>query len=146
MTPRASLLRRPRVLAEARFALGAALAGAGVGLALALMSPSPDDPGVPSAPFVSRWIGALAPTVVTGWWAGLLWAVAALFHARGWQPQPPVERLGRSVWLAAALVMTGGALAAWVWSAPGWGAVAGLAAATAALRPPASRAPGRAAR
>ncbi len=141
MTLPASLLRRPRVLAEARFAFGAALVGAGVGLMLALMSLPPNDPGVPSAPFVSRWIGALAPAVVTGWWAGLFWAVAVLLHVRGWQPPPPVERLGRSVWMTAALVMAGGALAAWVWSAPGWGAVAGVVGAALALKPLAARNP-----
>lgn len=146
MTPRASLLRRPRVLAEARFALSAALVGAGVRLALALMSLPPDDPGVPSAPLVSRWIGALAPAIVVGWWAGLFWAVAVSLHVRGWQQPPPVERLGRSLWPTAALVTAGGAFAAWVWSAPGWGAVAGLAAAALALKPLAARPPERAGR
>ncbi|MFZ5787719.1 MAG: hypothetical protein ACOY3Y_14865, partial [Acidobacteriota bacterium] len=105
------------------------------GLALALLSAPPADPGVPSAPLVSRWIGATAPAVVIGWWVGLFWSVALALHVRGWRQPPPVERLGRGLWLTVVLAAVAGGLAAWLWSAPGWGAAAGIAGGTLAAGP-----------
>jgi hypothetical protein len=118
--------RRPRIVAEIRFVVGAALIGALAGALLAAVALPPDDPGVPTAPTVSRWLHATAPAIGFGWWGGLIWSVALAAHARRYQGTATVSRLGQAAWITAALTVLGGAGARLVGVRAGWGVLAGV--------------------
>jgi hypothetical protein len=118
--------RRPRILAEVRFVVGAALVGALVGALVAAVALPPDDPGVPSAPTVSRWLHATAPAIGFGWWGGLIWSVALAAHARRYGPAVTISRLDQSAWIAAGLTVLGGTGARILGLRAGWGVLAGV--------------------
>jgi hypothetical protein len=118
--------RRPRIIAEIRFVVGAALIGALAGALTAAVALPPDDPGVPTAPTVSRWLHATAPAIAFGWWGGLIWSVALAAHARRYPPAVTVTRLGQAAWIAAALTVLGGAGAHLFGVRAGWGVLAGI--------------------
>lgn len=96
------LFRRPRFLAEVRFVFGAALVMAAAGTAVAFGMPPirvlPSD-----APAVRAFVQA-AVGFGLGWWGGLFWATALVFHARGFRPPPAVGALMPATWLAATAV------------------------------------------
>jgi hypothetical protein len=118
--------RRPRIVAEIRFVVGAALIGALAGALLAAVALPPDDPGVPTAPTVSRWLHATAPAVGFGWWGGLIWSVALAAHARRYESAVTVLRLGQAAWIAAGLTVLGGTGARLFSVRAGWGVLAGV--------------------
>ncbi len=118
--------RRPRIVAEIRFVVGAALIGALAGALLAAVALPPDDPGVPTAPAVSRWLHATAPAVGFGWWGALIWSVALAAHARRYDPAVTVLRLDQAAWIAAGLTVAGGAGAHLLGVRAGWGVLAGV--------------------
>jgi len=118
--------RRPRILDEIRFVVGAALIGALAGALVAAVALPPDDPGVPTAPSVSRWLHATAPAVGFGWWGGLIWSVALAAHARRYEPAPTIARLARAAWIAAGITVAGGTAARLLGQKPGWGVLAGI--------------------
>jgi hypothetical protein len=118
--------RRPRILAEIRFVVGAALIGALAGALLAAVALPPDDPGVPTAPAVSRWLHATAPAVGFGWWGALVWSVSLAAHARRHEPPVTIARLAQAAWIAAGLTVTGGAAGRLLGVRPGWGVLAGV--------------------
>jgi hypothetical protein len=96
------LFRRPRFLAEVRFVFGAALVMAAAGTAVAVGMPPirvlpSDEPAV-------RAFVQLAVGFGLGWWGGLFWATALVFHARGFRPPPAVGALMPATWLAATAV------------------------------------------
>ena len=95
------LFRRPRLASEVNFALGAAvvmgLAGAVVAIGTPPLRPSPW-----ASPAV-RWFLHAAIGFGLGWWGGLMWSIGLAFHARRFQPPPPLDALMRATWLAAAL-------------------------------------------
>ncbi len=96
------LFRRPRLLAEVRFAFGAALVMAAAGIAVAFGMPPmrvlPSD-----APAVRAFVQA-AVGFGLGWWGGLFWGAMLGMYARGFRPLPPVPALMPATWLAAVLV------------------------------------------
>ena len=94
-------LRRPRVLSEVSFALGAAVVMGAAGALVALMTP-PLRP-FPWASSPMRWFVQAAVGFGLGWWGGLIWSIGLAFHARRFQPPPPLATLMRATWLAAAL-------------------------------------------
>jgi hypothetical protein len=118
--------RRPRIVAEIRFVVGAALIGALAGALLAAVALPPDDPGVPTAPTVSRWLHATAPAIGFGWWGGLIWSVALAAHARRYQGETTISRLGQAAWVAAGVTVLGGAGARLLGVRAGWGVLAGV--------------------
>jgi hypothetical protein len=118
--------RRPRILAEVRFVVGAALIGALAGALVAAAALPPDDPGVATAPTVSRWLHATAPAIGFGWWGGLIWSVALAAHARRYQPAVTVSRLDQAAWITAGLTVLGGAGARLLGVRAGWGVLAGV--------------------
>jgi len=118
--------RRPRILAEIRFVVGAALIGALAGVVLAAVALPPDDPGVPTAPTVSRWLHATAPAVGFGWWGALIWSVALAAHARRYEPPVATTLLSQAAWIAAGLTVAGGAAGRLFGVRPGWGVLAGV--------------------
>jgi len=96
------LFHRPRLLAEIRFAFGAALVMAAAGTAVAFGMPPirllPSD-----APAV-RWFVQAAVGFGLGWWGGLFWGTALVFYARRFRPLPPVAALMPATWLAGTVV------------------------------------------
>jgi hypothetical protein len=94
-------LGRPRVLSEVSFALGAAVVMGGAGALVALATP-PLRP-VPWASPPVRLLLHAAVGFGLGWWGGLMWSIGLAFHARRFQPPPPLAALMRATWLAAAL-------------------------------------------
>jgi hypothetical protein len=118
--------RRPRILDEIRFVVGAALIGALAGALVAAFALPPGDAGIPTAPFVSRWLHATAPAIGFGWWGALIWSVALAAHARRYQPPVTIARLARAAWLAAGLTVVGGLCARLLGQRPGWGVLAGI--------------------
>ncbi len=103
------LFHRPRLLAEVRFAFGAALVMAAAGTAVAFSMPPirvlPSD-----APAVRAFVQA-AVGFGLGWWGGLFWGAMLAMYARGFRPLPPVDALMPATWVGCALV-AGAALAA----------------------------------
>ncbi len=96
------LFQRPRLLAEVRFAFGAALVMAAAGTAVAFGMPPvrllpSDHPAVRA--FVQAAVG-----FGLGWWGGLFWGTALVFYARRFRPLPPVASLMPATWLACVLL------------------------------------------
>ena len=96
------LFRRPRVLSEVRFALGAALVMAVAGTALAFAMPPIRL--LPTDALAVRLFVQAAVGFGLGWWGGLFWAIALVFYARGFSPPPPLDVLMLATWLAGAVV------------------------------------------
>jgi hypothetical protein len=96
------LFRRPRMLAEIKYAFGAALVMAAAGTAVAFGMP-PIRLLPTEGPAVRAFVQA-AVGFGLGWWGGLFWATALVFYARGFRPAPPVGALMPSTWVAATLV------------------------------------------
>jgi hypothetical protein len=99
------LLRRPRLFAEVRFALGAALVWAAAGTLLAFAMPplrlaAGDSPA--ERLFVQGAVG-----FGLGWWGGLFWSVALAANARRFRPAPEPDALMTAVWLGAAIAAVG---------------------------------------
>jgi hypothetical protein len=92
---------RPRVLGEVSFALGAAVVMGVAGTVVALATP-PLRP-FPWASPPMRWFLQAGIGFGLGWWGGLMWSIGLAFHARRFQPPPPLPALMRATWLAAAL-------------------------------------------
>ncbi|HVN76054.1 MAG TPA: hypothetical protein VMT19_07030 [Thermoanaerobaculaceae bacterium] len=99
------LFRRPRVLAEVRFAFGAALVMAAAGTVIAFWMP-PFRLMPSEAPAVRTFVQA-AVGFGLGWWGGLFWSTALVFYARRHRPLPPVAALTPATWLAGVLVAAG---------------------------------------
>ncbi len=102
-------LKRPRLLAEVKFAFGAALVMAAAGTAVAFGMPPfrlvpSEHPAVRA--FVQASVG-----FGLGWWGGLFWATGLVFYARRFRPAPSVGALMPATWVAC-VVVAGGALAA----------------------------------
>jgi len=95
------LFSRPRLVNEVSFALGAAVVMGLAGVVVAAWTP-PLRPFPWAAPPV-RWFLHAAVGFGLGWWGGLMWSVGLIFHARRFQPPPPLPALMRATWLAAAL-------------------------------------------
>ena len=95
------LFSRPRLVSEVSFALGAALVMGFAGVVVAAWTP-PLRPFPWAAPPV-RWFLHAAVGFGLGWWGGLMWSVGLIFHARRFQPPPPLPALMRATWLGAAL-------------------------------------------
>ena len=96
------LFYRPRLLAEVRFAFGAALVMAGAGTAVAFGMPPlrllpSEEP--PVRAFVQAAVG-----FGLGWWGGLFWGTMLVFYARRFRPLPPVAALMPATWVGCALV------------------------------------------
>jgi hypothetical protein len=105
------LLRRPRLVDEAWFALGGALAGAGAGLVVAALR-VPPTPATPAAALpLAAWYVALARGFGIGWWFGLLWSALFAVSARRATPPASVRLLLPAACVAAALVVAGAAVA-----------------------------------
>ena len=94
-------LRRPRVFSEVSFALGAAVIMGAAGAVVALMTP-PLRPFPWTTPPMRSFV-QVAVGFGLGWWGGLVWSVGLAFHARRFQPPPPLAALMRATWLAAVL-------------------------------------------
>jgi len=94
-------LRRPRVLSEVSFALGAAVVMGAAGAVVAVMTPPLRPFPWTSSPM--RWFVQAAVGFGLGWWGGLMWSIGLAFHARRFQPPPPLAALMRATWLAAVL-------------------------------------------
>jgi len=94
-------LRRPRVLSEVSFALGAAVVMGAAGAVVAVMTPPLRPFPWTSSPM--RWFVQAAVGFGLGWWGGLMWSIGLVFHARRFQPPPPLATLMRATWFAAAL-------------------------------------------
>lgn len=94
------LFHRPRILAEVRFAFGAALIMALAGAALAFGMPPirllPTDAPATRL-FVQGSVG-----FGLGWWGGLFWSTALVFYARRIRPLPPLGAMTLATWVAAA--------------------------------------------
>jgi hypothetical protein len=118
--------RRPRILDEMRFVVGTALLGALAGALIAAVALPPEDPGVPTAPAVSRWLHATAPAIGFGWWGALIWSVALAAHARRYQPPVTIARLARAAWIAAGTAVAGGACARLLGARVGWRVLGGV--------------------
>ena len=125
------LFHRPRMLAEAGFALGAALVMAAAGTAVALGMPPirllpTDEPAV-------RWFVQVAVGFGLGWWGGLFWGIGLVFYARRIRPLPPVAALMPATACGApavaAVALASRALGAPVILSIGAGVVAGTVAA-----------------
>ncbi len=96
------LFHRPRMLAEVRFAFGAALIMAVAGAALAFGMPPirllPTDAPATRL-FVQGSVG-----FGLGWWGGLFWSIALVFYARRIRPLPPLASLTIANWVAGAIL------------------------------------------
>jgi ABC-type antimicrobial peptide transport system permease subunit len=79
------------MLAEARFAFGAALVMALAGTAVAFGMPPIRL--MPSEEPAVRWFVQAAVGFGLGWWGGLFWGTALVFYARNFRPVPPVAAL-----------------------------------------------------
>lgn len=124
------LLRRPRLLDEAKFALGAAVIGAGAGLVVAVLA-LPPSAGLHSiSPTHVRWFVAIAPGLGFGWWGALVWSAFLALYARRFSPPPPIAALARVTWVAATILVGAAAVARVTGSPPRWGVLAGIVAAT----------------
>jgi hypothetical protein len=119
------------MLAEARFALGAALVMAAAGMAVAFGMPPmrllpSDEPAV-------RWFVQASVGFGLGWWGGLFWATALVFYARRFRPLPPIAALmPATAWAGtavAAVALATRALGTPVLFSIGAGVVAGTVAA-----------------
>jgi hypothetical protein len=95
------LLSRPRLVSEVSFALGAAVVMGVAGAVVAIGTPPLRPFHWASAPV--RWFLHAAVGFGLGWWGGLMWSIGLAFHARRFQPPPPLPALMRSTWLAAGL-------------------------------------------
>jgi hypothetical protein len=95
------LFSRTRMVGEVSFALGAAVVMGLAGVVVVTWTP-PLRP-FPSASPPVRWFLHAAVGFGLGWWGGLMWSVGLIFHARRFQPPPPLPALMRATWLAAAL-------------------------------------------
>ncbi len=99
------LLRRPRLFAEVRFALGAALVWAVAGTLVAFAMPplrlaAGDSPA--ERLFVQGAVG-----FGLGWWGGVFWSAALAATARRFRPAPEPNGLTKAAWLGAALAVVG---------------------------------------
>ena len=95
------LLRRPRLASEVNYALGAAVVMGVAGSLVAIGTP-PLRPSPWTSPAV-QWFLHAGIGFGLGWWGGLMWSIGLVFHARRFQPPPPLAALMRATWLAAAL-------------------------------------------
>ncbi|MDD5564261.1 MAG: hypothetical protein PHQ91_11155 [Thermoanaerobaculaceae bacterium] len=138
------LFHRPRILGEVRFAFGAALIMGVAGAAVAFGMPplrllATDTPA--ARLFVQGSVG-----FGLGWWGGLFWSTALVFHARRFRPLPPLAAMTTATWVAGTLL----AATALVLRAAGATVVlsigAGVVAATVAARLVVARAARRAGR
>jgi hypothetical protein len=89
------------VFSEVSFALGAAVIMGAAGAVVALMTP-PLRPFPWTTPPMRSFV-QVAVGFGLGWWGGLVWSVGLAFHARRFQPAPPLAALMRATWLAAVL-------------------------------------------
>ena len=96
------LFHRPRILAEVRFAFGAALIMAVAGAALAFGMP-PVRP-LPTDALATRLFVQGSVGFGLGWWGGLFWSTALVFHARRFRPLPPLAAMTNATWVAGALL------------------------------------------
>ncbi len=96
------LFHRPRILAEVKFAFGAALIMAAAGAALAFGMPPirllPTDAAAVRL-FVQGSVG-----FGLGWWGGLFWSTALVFYARRIRPLPPLGAMTVATWVAGAIL------------------------------------------
>jgi uncharacterized membrane protein len=129
-----SLRRRPRLLDEAWFALGGAVAGAVAGLIVEMLALPPPLEPAPGTPRGMTWVLAVAPGLGIGWWAGLLWSALLAVAARRSRPVPPVKALLPAAVLAAVVTVICSAAARLAGLPVSWGILGGVVAGTLAAR------------
>ncbi|MGC8917520.1 MAG: hypothetical protein ACP5NF_11150 [Thermoanaerobaculum sp.] len=115
-----------RVLAEARFVLGAGAGGCLVGALASLLVPPFPWVADPVAPAV-RTIVRVAHGVGLGWWAGIFWGLFAALLARAQKSPPPVDKLPPLGLAAAAVALVALALARLGELPTQWGVLGALA-------------------